>query len=273
MRSKGGLLKTARGNEFWWISFGHGTENIVMIPGLGDGLITVKGKAFLGNTLFPKLASSYRMTVISRKNNLEIYSDTRSMARDQAEAMEELGIRKAHVIGISQGGMIAQHLAADNPQLIDKLILVATCPRSNPMIEGNIMRWFDMANFLDYSGLITDMNEKAHPEKYMKKLRPLIPLISLFGRPLSYERFMIQGKACLSQDASKRLSGITSPTLIMGGELDETLGPEPSRELNRAIPGSKLYMYPDHGHALYEDAKDFCDRIDSFIQLGTFIPG
>ena len=110
------------------VSFGSGKKDLVMIPGLGDGITTVKGKALLGSVLYHRYGKKYRVTMISRKKTLEIDSTTETMAKDQYYAMQALGIQKAHVIGVSMGGMIAQHLAADHPDMVDKLILVVTAP-------------------------------------------------------------------------------------------------------------------------------------------------
>lgn len=65
-------------------------------------------------------ANDYKVFIFSRKNDLEEGYSTRDMARDQAEAMKMLGIKSANILGISQGGMIAQYLAIDYPDIIEK---------------------------------------------------------------------------------------------------------------------------------------------------------
>ena len=91
-----------------YISFGNGKENLVMLPGLGDGLSTVKGMALPFAFMYRIYAKEYKVYVFSRKNCLPEGYTTRDMARDQARAMESLGIQKASVLGNSNGGMIAQ---------------------------------------------------------------------------------------------------------------------------------------------------------------------
>ena len=85
-------------------------------------------------------------------------------------------------------------------------------------------------------------------------------------KPKSYERFFIQADACLTHDASERLGEIDAPTLVIGGEQDHALGAEDSREMAAAIPGAQLKMYPEWGHGLYEEAKDFNGTVLDFLE-------
>ena len=86
-------------------------------------------------------------------------------------------------------------------------------------------------------------------------------------KPRSYDRFFVQAEACLTHDAYDQLDGIRCPALVVGGEKDKALGAEPSREIASQIPGAVLHMYPQWGHGLYEEAKDFNDLILQFLIL------
>ena len=110
-------------------------KNLIMLPGLGDGLSTVKGMAFVFSMMYRIYAKKFTVYVFSRKNHLQEGYSTREMAKDHAEAMTALGISKADVLGISQGGMIAQYLAIDYPDLVNKLILAVTSANSNEIIK------------------------------------------------------------------------------------------------------------------------------------------
>ena len=94
-----------------YVTFGTGTQVLVMIPGLGDGLTTLKGMAAAMAYTYRIYAKVYKVYVFSRKNNLEMYQDlnqtytTREMADDLAFALNALGIGSAKVLGVSQGGI------------------------------------------------------------------------------------------------------------------------------------------------------------------------
>ena len=65
---------------------------------------------------------------------------------------------------------------------------------------------------------------------------------------------------------AEQLHAIRCPVLVIGGEQDLALGAAPSREIAAAIPGAALYMYPEWGHALYDEAKDFHQRVLCFLK-------
>ena len=251
--------------EMDYISFGRGNRNLIMIPGVGDGLTTVKGLAVPMAFLYRKLSEDYRVYVFSRKNRLEEGYSTRDMAHDQAEAMRTLGIAKAMVIGVSQGGMIAQHLAIEYPDLVEKLVLVVTLARQNPTVQQTLGTWAVLAEQGTHKALMIDTAEKSYSEKHLKTYRLMYPLLGVIGKPKSYERFLIQLHSCLEHDAYDDLEKIHCPTLVIGGACDQVVGTEASAELADRIPNSELFLYEGLGHGLYEEAKDFISRIQSFL--------
>ena len=254
-----------REDRYHAVQFGTGKEDLVMIPGLGDGIVTVKGRALMGNVCFRQYSRKYRVTIISRKNNLEPCATTETMAKDQYYAMQALGIEKAHIVGISMGGMIAQHLAADHPEMVRKLVLAVTSPASGDLIQENLGRWIGFAQMGAFLGLMIDITEKAHPEKYLKRLRPLYPYLGSAARKMDIDRFTVQARACGSHDAAEKLDRIQAPTLIIGGGADRTVGSAGSHLLHRSIPGSILKIYEDQGHGLYEDEPDFHKTVLHFL--------
>lgn len=94
-QAKNGHLELG-GTEMDYVSFGSGGEVLVMLPGLGDGLTTVRGMALPLALSYREYARDYTVYIFSRKNALPEDYSTREMAADQAAAMEKLGISRAN---------------------------------------------------------------------------------------------------------------------------------------------------------------------------------
>lgn len=204
-----------------YITFGKGSKNLIMIPGLGDGLKTVKGSAAMFSLLYRDFAKDYKVYVFSRKNQLEEIYSTKSMAKDLAEVMKKLGIDKASVIGISQGGMIAQYVAIDYPELVDKLVLAVTLSKQNKTVQSVVSNWITMAKEKDYKKLFIDTMEKSYSDNKLKKYRPLYPILTKIGKPKDFTRFVTQANACINHNAYNELDKIKSETLVIGGKCDK----------------------------------------------------
>lgn len=249
-----------------YVSFGHGPRKLIILPGLSDGLATVGGKALLLASPYRAYMDDFTIYMFSRREPLPQGLTIRDMAADQGEALRVLGLDQVSVLGVSEGGMVAQWLAIDHPELVERLVLAVTAPGMNGVIRSCVPGWMDMARRGDHRALMIDTAEKSYSPAYLKKYRRLYPLLGLVGRPKSYDRFLVNAQATLSFDARSELQKILCPTLIIGGTEDQIVGAAASRELAKGIPGSELYLYPGLGHAAYEEAKDFNARVFAFLK-------
>lgn len=261
---KNGVVRL-KNDTMHYIRFSSGSRALIMLPGLGDGLTTVKGTALPMALMYRIFAKAYTVYMFSRRNALPQGAGTRDMARDLLEAMDALGIARADLIGVSMGGMIAQHFAADYPGRIGKLVLAVTCAAPNPTLTESISEWTALARLGDHTALMDSNVRRMYSEAYYRKNRWLVPIMGRLTKPKSYDRFFIQANACLTHNAADRLPLIKAPTLVIGGEQDHALSPDASRSIAGAIPGAALVMYPEWGHGLYEEAKDFNRIVLEFL--------
>jgi len=267
MHAKNATLRLKDGSMDY-IRFGSGPETLILLPGLGDSLRSIKGAALPMALFYRRFAKRYTVYSFSRKYPLKDGCTTRELAVDQIEAMDILGIQKAHLVGVSMGGMISQQLAINYPDRIGKLTLVVTCAQPNPLLLESVNEWMDCALRDDHTALMDTNLRRIYSEEYCRRNRWLVPILGRFTKPKSYERFLTQAKACMVHDASGQLAQIQSETLVIGGEKDAALGGEPSRQLAAAIPKARLKMYPNGGHGLYDEEKDFKQVILDFLQGG-----
>ena len=262
--AKNAVVQLRDGNMDY-IRFGNGKRDLVILPGLGDGLQTVKGTALPMALMYRMFAREFTVYAFSRKENLPTGYTTRDMARDQAEAMERLGIEKADIFAVSMGGMIAQWLAIDHPKKVGKLILAVTCAAPNPILIESVEEWVTLAKAGDHAAFMESNLRRIYSDDYYCQNKWTIPLLGLLTKPKSYDRFFIQAVACLTHDAAAELHRVNAQTLVIGGGVDRALGADASRELAEAIPGAELRMYEQWGHGVYEEEKTFNDVILKYL--------
>lgn len=128
-----------------YVLFGLGNKVLILLPGLSDGLATVDGKALLLAIPYKLFFKDYTLFMFSRKNNLPDNYSIKEMADDQAEAMRKPGIEKASVLGVSEGGMIAQYLAINHADLIDRLVIAVSAPNANDTVHSVVESWIGLA--------------------------------------------------------------------------------------------------------------------------------
>ena len=249
-----------------YIRFGSGERTLIMLPGVGDGLKTVKGMALPFALLYRSLAAEFTVYVFSRRRILSADMTTREMADDVSLAMDMLGLSWAAVVGVSQGGMIAQWLAIDHPEKVEKLVLTVTLSRPNTVVREVVAGWLEMADHDDYKGIMADTAERSYSEKRLKMARAEYGLLGSVGKPKSFERFRIQAASCVTHDTYDLLDHISCPTLVIGGKKDRIVTGQASIEMAERIPGCRLLMYEGLGHGLYEEAPDFLKVVADFCR-------
>jgi pimeloyl-ACP methyl ester carboxylesterase len=231
-------------------------EPLVMIMGLGTGQ-----KGWMFQTRF---FSKY-FKVITFDNRGAGKSDkpegpysTRMMTDDTIALMDYLHIEKAHVIGFSLGGMIAQELAVNFSQRVNKLVLVSTFCRKNNNTEypewgkaiGSCLKGnFDpMFNRL-FNGRFTRILVGSVMKKAIKK-QGEAGLRGISG----------QFQASEKHDTADRLSLVKSPVLVIGGTGDRVMIPGSFKYLSGLIPQSKLVMIENGSHCLFVEKRKIFNR-------------
>lgn len=161
--------------------------------------------------------------------------------------------------------MIAQQMAIDYPDVIEKLVLAVTAARPTRTMAGVLNNWIKMAETGKYKELVSDTMEKTYtPEKY-STYKLLLPIITRIGKPRDLSRFMIQARAILEHNLYEELEWIQCPALIIGGDDDKVTGPGASEEIAEKIKQSKLIIYKGLGHGAYEETKDFDLQVIKFL--------
>lgn len=246
-----------------YITFGTGAKTLIMIQGLNTN--GIKGAAVSLAYMYRIFAKEYKVYLFDRRTQVYDGITVREIASDIAMAMDALQISKADVFGVSQGGMIAQYLAIDRPDLVNKLVLAVTISKDNDTVKKVLANWMDLTKRGAFKELVADMAVKMYSEAYMRRYKAFMPLLILLQKPKDVERFLILTKACLTCNAYEELDKITCPVLVLGGRQDKVVTGEASEEIADKL-GCEIYMYETLGHAAYEEACDFNERVYNFFK-------
>jgi 3-oxoadipate enol-lactonase len=197
---------------------------------------------------------------------------TRGLARDTLAVLDQLEVERAHVFGISLGGMAATWLAVDAPARVARLCLASTAARGLELSHASLRREFSLAacfakpraevEVTMIERILTRQFRESHPEA----LRQIEAIVR--GQRTSRISLLQHALAGLFHDARGELKRITAPTLVLAGENDALLGAEPARELARAIRDATFEIIDDAGHDVtLEQPMMTAARVIRFFQM------
>ncbi len=188
------------------------------------------------------------------------------LANDVVDLFDEIGIRKAHFMGISMGGMIAQTLALKHPECVSSLIL---CDTTCSIPEATHPIWDERIQTVEKQGMAAVVDETLNRwlstefQEYCptttEQIRDMIlntPVPGFIGCAHAIKNF----------DLKSRLPKISVPALIMVGENDPGTPVESARQIHKNLRGSELAVLPNAYHlSNIEAADDFNKRLMGFL--------
>lgn len=253
--------------ELPFIRFGEGPRTLVIFPPINDSLQDVTDGARLLRWYYRRFAEDYTVYLVSRKRRLASGYTTRDMAADYGRALER-SIGPAHVVGLSLGGLVAQHFAADHPEYVESLVIGVAA--RNLGAEGHeiVRRWIDLAR----EGRWRELHAEMVVDMYTGIRRPLYELLArLLGgamvrSPAAREDFIVSAEASLNHDATNRLESIEARTLVIGGAQDRLFPAPLQGDTAERIPGASLRLIEGAGHGAFDERKrDFDAAVKEFI--------
>lgn len=174
------------------------------------------------------------------------------MADDAMRVLDEAGLDAAHVVGVSMGGMIAQHIALRAPHRVRSLSLIATHPggfENRPTGEG--LRLVLKANSAAGEARVKLLKQLLYPKEFLDTadIEEMAESMSLrFGQPAALSSRLGQLSAIMRHDTRARLGEIRVPTLVVRPAQDILVSPSGSDALAAGIPGATLMHLPKGGH-------------------------
>jgi len=248
------------GVNLYYEIYGEG-DPVIMIGGLGSQLQS-------WTTQVPIYSKHFKVVVFDNRGSgksdkpQERYS-TEDMAHDTASLMTALEIESAHVVGKSMGGMIAQWLAINYPEKVQKLVLGCSSA-SRDEVGNEILRmgreiaakmgtktvWL-MALYLGYT--------REYIEENLATIKGIVS--SVPENPDALKGYIGQSFACEGHNTLDLLNKISSQTLVMLGETDLIASPKCSRVLADLIPNSELKVFSGVGHGFWRERQEDVDSL------------
>jgi 3-oxoadipate enol-lactonase len=228
------------------------------VHGAGPSLVLINGMGFGRWGFFkqvPALSRRFATITFDSRGERDPEDLIRGLTSDAADLLGHLGVSRAHVLGTSLGGFVAQELALSRPELVGRLVLVSTGHGGQGlerMSLGAMGKMFGLgalgpkrAARRGLEGATSERYRAENPEEFEwivdKRLADSPSLASYYAQAKAGSRF----------DASGEVERIGSPTLVIHGAEDRYVPPSNARALARAIPDARLSILDGAGHLVF----------------------
>ena len=253
------------------------------VQGAGYHLVLIRGLGSNADHWYcqtPAFSSCYSVVAfdnrgIGRSEKPDVPYTISVMAGDTVGLMDAIGISKAHILGISMGGMIAQEIALRYPQRVHGLILACTHFGGDRAVRPSeeIARIFGEYIFTGSQEAAQYTPKCLFTERTLREAPDVVKRYQEVSRrfPPTSDVLIRQWEAIQGHDTWEDLPQIQAPTLVLSGSDDVLVPPENSRILAKRIPNAQLQVIEGGGHQfLVEKADAFNQAVLEFLEA---LPG
>ena len=249
-----------------YFRFGSGIRPFVILPGIS--VQSVMNSAAAVASEYRVMKDDFTVYLFDRKKELHADCSIAGMANDTAVMMDALGLKDVRLFGASQGGMIAFELAADRPDLVGKLAVASTSINVTGERLSAIERWIGIAEQRDGEALYRAFAEAIYPREIFEKFGGMLAQMGKTVTESEFSRFVTLARAAKGFDIRPRVGEIRCDLFAAGSTDDKVLGGNAINEIIDAVsgrPGFRYHVYDGFGHAAYDTAPDFRDRLYEFF--------
>ena len=245
-----------------YIKFGSGQKTLVIIPGLSIKSVMLSAEAI--EAAYSCFAQDYTVYLFDRKKEVGRRYTVKQMARDTISAIHLLGLKDIYLFGTSQGGMICQFIAAFEPELVKKMILASTASSVKTDRKSAVASWTALAKKGDVKALVSSFAELCYSKETVAACMQTIMDAHKDVSQEELKKFLVLAKGVKGFSSERVLGRIKCPVFVIGTKADKVLGGAASERLAEKL-GCKLFMYENYGHAVYDEAPDYKQRMMDFF--------
>ena len=264
--SRSGTVR-ANGQELYFEVHGEGAP-LVLVMGIGyDATLWTLAQV-------PALSEKFQVVIFDnrdagRSSKAAAPYTIADMADDVAALMDALAIKRAHLLGLSMGGMIAQEFALRHADRLQRLVL-SGCGAAPARVAFDPIRTWNWVKANDTSGEVFACQQFTwlFSTAFLRNtaaVQQTIRMLTSNPHPVGPEAYSRQADAYLRYDALDRLADVKSPTLVIVGDQDLLTPPWICREIADRIPGCQFEIIKGDGSSHVVPIQ----RPDEFNQLVT----
>lgn len=246
-----------------YFSFGTGKRAFIMLPGISIKSVLLSADAVAA--AYADFGRDYTVYLFDTPKELPRDCSIAYLADTVAHTMKRLGIEDADIFGCSLGGMMAQHIAVNYPELVHKAVFASTCSHPGEVGVATLSRWRELALKGDRQSLNREFAHSVYSPEFYELYKDAFTAMENDGTDEELQRFALIAGACLRFNIYDDLDRISCPVLVIGARGDRILSGESSVEIAEKI-GCELYMYESYSHAVYDEAPDYKSRLLRFFK-------
>lgn len=249
-----------------YLRFGTGKRTLVILPGLSvQGVVGSAGQIA---EAYGFMADEFTVYLFDRRLDPPPVYTVRDMAEDTVQAIRAVGINDLCLFGASQGGMIALQIAIDHPDLVRKIAVGSSSSDLKGKTSALLEEWIRFAKAKDRRGLYLSFGKSLYPPDVFERYKSALLAAAETVTEEDLKRFLVYTEGMKDFCVVDQVKKIQCPALVIGVYEDAVLDSDMTMEIAEQLDrkeGFELYMYKGYGHAAYDTAPDYRERLYRFF--------
>lgn len=246
-----------------YFKFGNGHKNLIIIPGVSIRTVMEFRDAIIEQ--YKIFHNDFSVYVFDRRLNILSDYSIDDMVSDMIKVLDHLELTDLHIISTSQGGMIAEGIAIQRPDLINKLVIASSAYNVDDSAYIVFNEWSNYAKEYDRENLAKSFMNYVYSEEFVNKYGDAMLDLAKTYTNEELDKFVIMVKSMFLYDMSEQISNIKCKTLIMCSMKDKVFDYNNSLRMHDKIYGSQLHIYDGFSHAFYDESADFTELVYNFF--------